>query len=439
MSRFLVLALYNVLLPFALLLMLPGYLLKMLRRGNYGSGFGERFAMYRADKRREIDALDRPVWVHAVSVGEVNIAKKLIAALRVAEPDIPIVISTTTPTGFAIARESEASVAIYNPVDFWPIARRALGVISPRAIVLVEAEVWPNIVSIARRRGLEVSLVNARLSPRSERRYRKFKALVAPVFRMLTRVCVQEEEDIERWVGLGVSRDKILHAGSIKFDLEESADPESVTAFRELLSEHLAGRQRTILLAGSTHPGEEALIGKVYLQLRERFPQLYYLVAPRHVERREELLAEMRAQGLSPALRTEIGGGGDDVDSDCLVIDTTGELGAWYHLADLVVVGKSFLAEGGQNPVEAITAGKPVFYGPHMENFAALERMMRESEGAVQVEDERQLFEEVERALGDPEGASAMVDRAKSAMASHRGSARRTAEAILACKSPGTR
>ena len=190
-----VLLIYNFLLPLALLLMLPGYLVKMVRRGSYGRGFSERLGFYSARKRQILRDLDRPVWIHAVSVGEVNIARKLVAALRNIDGGVSIVISTTTPTGFAIAEQSDATLAIYNPVDLWPVARWALKVINPRAMVLVEAEVWPNLVRGAIKRGVEVSLVSARLSLKSERRYRKFGFLTAPVFAMLTRVCVQEEEE----------------------------------------------------------------------------------------------------------------------------------------------------------------------------------------------------------------------------------------------------
>ncbi len=443
MSRPAVLVIYNLLLPVALLLSLPGYLAKMFRRGNYGRGFGERFSIYRRDKRAALAALDRPLWIHAVSVGEVNIAKKLIVALRGAEPGLPVVLSTTTPTGFAIAERSDADVAIYNPVDFPPVAWRALRRIGPRALVLVEAEVWPNLVWLAGRRGLEVSLVNARMSPRSERRFRRFKAFTSPVFGMLTRVCVQEEEDLARWRSLGLDGAKLQHTGSVKFDpggVAASA-PAEVDRFRSLLEGHLGGIERRVLLAGSTHPGEEALVAEAYIELRRDFPDLYYLVAPRHVERRDEVLADLRAAGLRPALRTEIEGAhaAEAGAADCLVIDTTGELGTWYHLADLVVIGKSFLATGGQNPVEAIVADRPVVLGPHMENFAALERALQAAEGAVCVEEVGGLVEALRGVLADRAAGVAMATRALRVLAAHEGAARRTAEAILACKSSPAR
>ncbi|MCP4850036.1 MAG: hypothetical protein GY899_19010 [Verrucomicrobiaceae bacterium] len=413
--------------------MIPGYLAKMLRRGSYGRGFGERLGIYSARKKKVLGSLDRPVWIHAVSVGEVNIARKLVAALRDIDSNLSIVISTTTPTGFAIAGKSDANLAIYNPVDLWPVTRRALRVINPRAMVLVEAEVWPNLVHGAIRRGVEVSLVSARLSLKSERHYRKFRLLTAPVFGMLNRVCVQEIEDVARWRGLGVDSAAIKHLGSIKFDSQGVIEPVEAGRFRELLGEHLGGELKRILLAGSTHPGEEALIGNVYGRLRERFPDLYFVVAPRHVERLEQVLADLRSVGLNPGLRSEMGSpeAGASGEYDCLVIDTTGELGAWYYVVDLVVIGKSFLAHGGQNPVEAVFADKPVFFGPHMENFTALVDIFNGHGCGMQVTDEHELENRLMVALDLAENEQTMAEQAKKAMSVHHGAAQRSAMAVL--------
>jgi len=428
-----VLIIYNLLLPLALLLMLPGYLLKMLRRGSYGRGFGERLGIYSARTIEILGNMDRPLWIHAVSVGEVNIAKKLVAALRDIDGGLSIVISTTTPTGFAIAEQSDADLAIYNPVDLWPVARRALRVINPRALVLVEAEVWPNLVNGAGRRGVEVSLVNARLSLKSERQYRRFRFFAAPVFSMLTRVCVQESEDGERWKHLGVANTGIMYLGSIKYDSQGVIEPAEATGFRELLAGFLGEGSRRILLAGSTHPGEEALIGNVYCRLRERFPDLYFMVAPRHVERLEQVLADLRSVGLKPGLRSEVGSheAGVSGQHDCLVIDTTGELGAWYYVVNLVVIGKSFLANGGQNPVEAVFADRPVFFGPNMENFAALVDLFTAYGCEMQVADEHELENRLTVALDLAENEQPMVEQAKKAMSVHRGAAQRSAMAVL--------
>src|ERR1044072_7005902 len=211
--------LYNLLYPLGLLLFLPGQISKLLRRGNYRHGFGRRFGVYDQGGRARL-ASRRCTWIHAVSVGEVAVALKLAAKLRELDPEFFCVQTTTTTTGFAFARQEAGGgmEVLYSPLDFWPIMRRAYAVIRPVRVGLVEAEVWPNLAAEARGRRLPLALVNARLSRRSEQRFRRFRSLVAPTFRCLDLVCVQEAEDIERWIALGVPRERIHHVGSIKYD-----------------------------------------------------------------------------------------------------------------------------------------------------------------------------------------------------------------------------
>ena len=191
----------------------------MIRRGGYREKFGQRLGIYDSEVRNRLSN-QRATWLHAVSVGEVNIALKLANALRALEPDLHCVLTTTTTTGFALARKTAPPwiEVMYTPLDYWPIMRRAFSVIRPARIVLVEAEVWPNLAAAAHARRIPLALVNARLSPRSERRYRRFRFFVAPTFRLLDLVCVPERDDVERWTALGVSRSRIHVTGSIKFD-----------------------------------------------------------------------------------------------------------------------------------------------------------------------------------------------------------------------------
>ncbi|MDQ3625770.1 MAG: 3-deoxy-D-manno-octulosonic acid transferase, partial [Verrucomicrobiota bacterium] len=194
--------LYNLLFPVGLLLFLPAYLLKMRRRGNYRRNFGQRFASYSPDVQARLgQGRGERTWIHAVSVGEVAIALKLATKLRELDPAFQCVLTTTTPTGFAVGEQGarEWMQVMYNPLDFLPVVRRAFASIRPARLILVEAEVWPNLAAEARKRGVPIALVNARLSPRSERRFRQFRTWVAPTFQCLDLVCVQEEHDIERW------------------------------------------------------------------------------------------------------------------------------------------------------------------------------------------------------------------------------------------------
>jgi 3-deoxy-D-manno-octulosonic-acid transferase len=433
MRVFAILLLYNFILPLIFLGALPGYVLKIIRRGNYGNAFGERFGFYSKEKRQILLNLDNPLWIHAVSVGEVNIAKKLIFSIKRINPTIPIVLSTTTPTGASIAHSSEASVIIYHPLDFLFVSTRVFDLISPRALILTEAEVWPNLVNKSVKRGVEVSLINARLSQRSERRFKQFSFFTKPIFSLLSRVCVQQESDIKSWESMGVSRHKVFLTGSIKFDSEGINEPNNVAALKGLLNKLFGGKSKKVILAGSTHLGEEALIGKAYLELRDQFPDLYYLVAPRHVERRHDLVNELRNKGLNPVLRTELESQETELlDSyDCLVIDTTGELNAWYYASDIVIIGKSFLANGGQNPVEAIFAKKPVLVGPNMQNFAALTSDLKAKGGVIQVEDEFELIERISEFLANPEIGVTLSQNANSALSLHKGASDRTAELII--------
>ncbi len=419
---------YNLLFPFGLLLFLPTYIVKMLRRGNYRHKFGQRFAIYDRETTARLAAAQR-TWMHAVSVGEVSIALKLAARLKQCDAAFSCVLTTTTTTGFALAetQQSEWLEVMYNPLDWWPIMRRAFGLIQPVRLVLVEAEVWPNLVAIARKRGVPTALVNARLSSRSERRFRRFRAFVAPIFRCLDLVCVQEAADVGRWAALGVSPERIRHVGSIKFDPQDAKPKTDAAA--GALRRFAISEDQPVLLGGSTHAGEEEIVADAFQRLREQFPLLALLIAPRHVERTRQVRRAIEQLGLNVALRTEAAFSRDRAP-DCILLDTTGELPDWYGVATVVFIGKSITARGGQNPVEAIVAGKPVLWGPHMENFASLAAKLIAAGGAVQIRDAESLAREAARLLSDSAAAAAMVEKASTALAPHTGATARTAELV---------
>jgi len=435
------LLIYNLLLPLALLVGLPRYLIKAIRRGGARKNFVQRFGRYDQallDRWKEEDG--GRIWIHAVSVGEVLVGLKVIQALLEENSGQAIVLSTTTPTGYRLALDEcpEAVCVIYNPVDLPWVVRSALNRIRPEQLILVEAEVWPNLVYQAQRRGVKVALVNARLSGRSERRFKKFGAFTRPVFRMLDCVCVQFERDILRWQGLGVERDRIHETGSIKYDEEEQDKPvEQIAEMQKILQDLGVSSSQPVLLAGSTHAGEEALIGTAYQAIRETVPGLVYIVVPRHAERSGEVSKNLEEIGLQPRLRTECETTTSQQKSDsesgealCLVVNTTGELRAWYYLASVVVIGKSFLGKGGQNPVEAIMAGKPVITGPHMENFKPVMIQLLEARGLIQVSEEDELAEVIVGVLKNLEETGHMVDRGRATMDRHCGAAKRAIAVI---------
>jgi len=420
---------YNLLYPLGLLLFLPGQISKLLRRGNYRHKFGQRFGVYDRGVRARLNSR-RCTWIHAVSVGEVAIALKLSAKLKELDPEFFCVLTTTTTTGFAFAtQEAGANMEVlYSPLDFWPIVRRAYAVICPVRLILVEAEVWPNLAAEARGRGIPLALVNARLSQRSERRFRRFLFLVAPTFCCLDLVCVQEPEDIERWIALGIPRERVHHVGSIKYDPAETrVNPEAPL---HVLRAFGIDPDRPILFGGSTHAGEEEILGEIFLKLRSGFPSIALIIAPRHVERAGEIRARLTRLGLSVSLRSEAGTA-HNAPPDCILLDSTGELQNWYAIATIVFVGKSLTAHGGQNPVEPILAGKPVLFGPHMENFSTLAQALIANEAAIQIHDRNSLEEKITWLLRDHEAVSRLVVNARAVLARHSGATSRTATLLM--------
>jgi len=426
---------YNLLFPIALLFLLPGILVKMVRRGNYRHKFGQRFGFYDRALRDRLREGDR-TWIHAVSVGEVMIALKLAEKLRELEPTLRVVLTTTTTTGFAIATKDspEWIDVLYNPLDFWPVMWRAFDVIRPRRIILVEAEVWPNLAAEAHRRSLPLALVNARLSSRSERRFRKFRFAIAPTFCLLDLVCVQEPEDVPRWEALGVDRERIEVVGSIKFD--PSLEPPDPEIPREVLARRGIGPARPIFFAGSTHSGEERIIADIFLSLRTEFPDLFLIIAPRHFERTPEIQNMLESLGLKVALRTDAAMKPSRVIMpDCFILNAMGELRHWYSVGTVVFVGKTLTAHGGQNPVEPVAAGRPVIFGPNMENFATLARSLVQGEGAVQVANEAELRESAARLLRDEPARRRLVENARNVLRRHDGATLRTADLVTRLRS----
>ena len=420
---------YNLLYPLGLLFFLPGRISKLLRRGNYRHKFGQRFGFYEADVRRRL-ASRRCTWMHAVSVGEVAIALKLSSKLRQLDPEFFCALTTTTTTGFRVAtsQAGENMEVLYSPLDFWPIMRRAFALIRPARIVLVEAEVWPNLAAEARSRRIPLALVNARLSNRSEARFHRFQSLIAPTFACLDAVCVQEPDDIERWAALGIPRERIHHVGSIKYDPADVRLNPNLPL--EILRRFGIDVDRPILFGGSTHAGEEEILGEIFQRLRADFPTFTLIIAPRHVERSGEIRVRLARLGLSVSLRSEAGAERAS-PPDCLLLDTTGELQHWYAIATIVFVGKSLTARGGQNPVEPILAGKPVLFGPHMENFSALAQALVVNKAAVQVRDPNSLQQQIAWLLRDRDAALQLVANAQAVLARHDGATARTAKLVM--------
>jgi 3-deoxy-D-manno-octulosonic-acid transferase len=423
------LAIYNLGFPIAFLGMLPGFARRMLRRGNYRRKFGQRFTFYDSATLARLAGGGR-VWVHSISVGETLLALRLIRQMRELQPDLRVILSTTTSTGFALAEENTSGwlEAVYNPIDAWPLARRALNTLRPSRLIFIEA-IWPNLLAQAAARGIPTALV-ARLSPRSERRFRRFRALTGPLFRLLDAISVQEPEDIARWQSLGVDPARVHCTGNTKFDPPGKRDARAVQ-FRALLTRLCVPEDAPVLLGGSTFPGEEGTLARITMRLRAEFPGLFLIIVPRHVERASEAAAEVTEAGMTFALRSAAAD--RDFPPDCLLVNTTGELQAWYEVATVVFIGKSLspAATGGQNPVEPVFAGKPVLFGSHMENFKAVVTRLLEARAAIAANDEPALEAAITTLLRDPALRQSMAAEALKIVAPHEGAATRTARLLL--------
>ena len=424
--------LYNILFTLLFLLSSPSYFLKMLRRGNWRRGFRERFGQYSTRTKQAIT--NRQVlWLHAVSVGEVNVCTQLIAALEPRLPNLKILVSTTTSTGMAELQKKLPSHVekVYYPIDRRRYVARALATFQPKAVVLVEAEIWPNFLWRAAERKIPLFLVNARLSARSFRGYQRFGFLFRPIFASFDGVGAQNEADAERLRTLGVRPEAIHIVGSLKFDAAkvEERRPVDVPVMLQQLG---VPRDALIIVGGSTHAGEEAILGRVCKRLQARHPKLFLVVVPRHHERGRDAGEALAAEGVKFVYRSGITGATQfaEGEQEALLVNTTGELRYFYEHATVVFVGKSLTAEGGQSPIEPAALGCPIVFGPHMENFEPIASEFVQRGGALRAADEQAVERALDELLADRERRAGLVRAAQEVVRDNQGAIGRTVEMI---------
>lgn len=426
-------SIYNILFSLFFFLSAPFYFLKMWRRGNWRRGFSQRFGRY-STKIKQAITNRHVIWIHAVSVGEVNVCTQLIRALEPRMPNLKIVVSTTTSTGMGeLQRRLPSHIQkIYYPIDRRQWVRRALGSIHPEAIVLVEAEIWPNFLWRAMDQKIPVFLVNARLSKRSWRGYRRFRWLFRPLFAAFAGIGCQNEEDAARLRELGGRPEAVKVVGNLKFDAAK-IDERRLTDVPRLLEQLGVPGNSPLLVAGSTHAGEEAVLGETFIRLRRRFPDLFLVVVPRHFERSKEAGRDLAAAGVKFVYRSELSLSTryQPGELNGLVVNTTGELKFFYEHARVIFVGKSLTAQGGQNPIEPGALAKPMVFGPHMQNFEAITRALVDGDGAVQVQDAAGLEHALEKLLADPERAARLGRNALKVVKENLGAIDRTVEMIV--------
>jgi 3-deoxy-D-manno-octulosonic-acid transferase len=416
---------YNLLFPLVLVAFLPGLVFKLIRRGGRKKGYAERFGIFSDGKKLALSSLGNPVWVHAVSVGETQMALTFIRKWKKADPSQDFVLSTTTTTGqeLASAKAPEGTVVIFSPLDFFLFVRIAVNLIKPEMLVIFETELWPNMICEVRRSGAKIALVNARISDRSAGRYEAFRCFFGPLLRKIDCICAQTEQDKTRLDAISENL-PVQIIGNMKFDQEIPANPPEFD-----LGQYFGQEPSTIILGASTHPGEEKLIAEKFLNLKKLYPSLRFISIPRHAERGAEIAAEFRSLGMSFVRRSEKTVPGKPVD--CLLADTTGEMLGFMAKSDIVIVGKSFAGHNeGQNIIEPALLGKAIVTGPEMRNFRFVHKVLREAHGVFAAESDDKLESALGKLISDEKHRHELGEKASAEIAKHRGSTERTIQLL---------
>ena len=411
-----------------LYLILPLALLRLYWRGRHDAGHRRRW--------RERLGFFPPLpsgclWVHAVSLGETRAALPLIRALLERYPDLPLLVTTTTLTGSRQVREAlgERVLHVYAPYDLPGAVRRFLRQTRPRLAVIMETELWPNLLRQCAVAGIPTMIANARLSERSARGYARIRRLTASMLRDVTLISAQAEADADRFRALGAPR--VAVTGNLKYDLSLPDDlPERGWQLRR----ELLGEERRVWIAASTHAGEDEPILAALALLRPRWPELLLLLVPRHPERFDGVAALCRQQGCKLVRRSEQRACAPD--TAVFLGDTMGELLLFYAAADLAFVGGSLVDTGGHNVLEPALLGLPVLFGPHMFNFTEASQRLLEAEAAWQVTDAAALATTVDRLLADPELRRTVGQRGRAVVERHRGALAALLRRIETLQSP---
>ncbi len=370
------------------------------------------------------------IWMHAVSLGEVKIAVPLIKALKKIMPGCSVIISTTTEHGRNLAMETfgEDTPVVYAPIDFIGSVRKALSRVRPDVFVLLETEIWPTWIAEARRMGIKTAVINGRISGRSISSYFKLRPLFREVLKKIDAFSMILEEDATRIRKMGADPSKIEINGNAKYDLlASSTDPAMETEMRELLN---LDASHTVFVAGSTRPGEEAMVLDAYRQILAKFPNTILIIAPRHIERTPQIETMIEGQGFTYQLRNELGIAGRRRTEPVVIMNTFGELFKLYSVGTIVFCGGSLVPLGGQNPLEAAAWGKVVFYGPSMEDFLDARALLEEVGAGVLVSSPEMLAEKAIWFLSHPDALKTNGARAREVVIRNQKAAERHAKVI---------
>jgi 3-deoxy-D-manno-octulosonic-acid transferase len=407
----------------------PYFVYQAIRYRKYVGSLGQRLGYLPISFN--VDG-EESIWIHAVSVGEALTARALAEDLKARYPRLRLFLSTTTMAGQEVARRSlhHVDAVFYFPFDWAFIVRRTLDIVRPRVFIMMETELWPNLLRVCRKRGVKMVVINGRISSRSYPRYRLIRPFFRHVLADVDRFCMQSEESARRLVDLGADPARVTVTGSLKFDsLEVPAAAAHGRPRERVLRFFRISPNRPVIVAGSTSRGEEAAVLRAFARMRATMPNALAIVAPRQAERFGEVERLSREAGFVTARRSEL-----PIDAepraDVVVLDSLGELAQLYQVATAVFVGGSLVNQGGHNILEPAMFGKPIVFGPHMQNFQEIADAFVTNGAAMQVQSERELDEALLTLVTDPVRRARLGAAARALVEANRGAKDKTLAVI---------
>ncbi|MGM0410235.1 MAG: 3-deoxy-D-manno-octulosonic acid transferase [Bacillota bacterium] len=425
---------YNIILTLALILYIPIILYKLFK-GKYNKELKERFGIISNEIKDQFH--NKPtIWIHAVSVGETVAASSVVKKLRSEFPEYKILFSTVTTSGQEMAHkiiEENVDNIIYFPLDLSFIVKKALVAINPDLIIIMETELWPNFIKNASENGSKIMYVNGRISGKSFKLYKYLGPILNDMLSKIDFLSMQSSEDLERIIELGATKNKVINSGNTKFD-QTYAEPDK-NKIQKYRQEFKIDEDQTVLVAGSTHDDEEENLLNIYLNIKKDYPNLIFILAPRHIDRSADIEKLYQNKNISVIKRTEVQKRNKE---DVIILDTIGELAQIYSIADLVFVGGSMMGKGGHNILEPAAQGKLVFFGKDMFNFKDSTKLLLDNDVGIQVETWDELNKELNYYLDNPEILAEKGEKAREVILQNRGASSKNVELAVELLSKNT-
>ena len=413
---------YNILVLIVVVLAAPVFLYRLIREKGFGERLKQSFGFLPAETLNRV-ANKNAIWLHAASVGEIVATSPIVKEIKKQMPASVVVISVVTASGYDMARRiiPDADGVMYFPIDLPLLSSHVIRSIRPRVFLLVETELWPNFLLEARRSNIPVMMVNGRISDKSVNRYRYLGSVLQDMLQTVVKFCMQSTIDAEHIISLGADPSRVTVTGNTKYD--QTYTDVTRTEQLELISHYGFAGKGPVVVAGSTHKGEESYLLTAFSHLRRKFPQAVMVIAPRDILRADELVSQAAASGCGAIKRSQLPA--QELEYDIVILDTIGELGRVYCLGDVIFVGGSLVPHGGHNILEPAAHGKPIIVGPHMFNFKDIYALLSQREACATVRDQETLTATLMEILSDAELSAAMSRNSRTVIEENRGAAQK--------------